>query len=86
MADTGRGIDLTQAWSAIDRYFMEHLSDLYELMSRLDLPLYVATTLEEGAGDGEGDGSQPMIFRSVEAACRAVSAMADYRRFLDSRS
>ncbi len=81
-----RGMDISMVWSAMDRYFMEHLDELYEIMRDLDIPLYIATTLEMGEEGGDGDnGGRPLIFKSVEAACRAASAMADYRQFLDSR-
>ena len=85
--DAERGMDISVVWSAMDKYFMEHLDELYGIMRDLKVPLYIATTLEVTEEGDEGDnGGRPLIFNSVEAACRAVSAMADYRQFRVSRN
>lgn len=83
--ESERGMDISGVWSAMDRYFMEHLDELYGVMRELDVPLYISTTLEVGEGEDGDNGGRPLIFQSVEAACRAASAMADYRQFLETR-
>jgi hypothetical protein len=56
-------------------------------MHQLQVPLYIATSLrlENGGGD-PSEGCPPLIFDSVESACRAVSAMADYHRYRETVS
>lgn len=77
-----RGMDLSEVWQTMDQYFMEHIGELYQLMHQLHVPLYIATTLRMENGDvGEEGDCPPLVFNSVESACRAVSAMAEYHRF-----
>jgi len=79
-----RGMDISGVWDLMDRHFLEYSHELYEMMRRLEVPLYIATTLRpETRGEREAD-RRPIIFDSVESACRAVSAMAEYRAYLES--
>ncbi len=80
-----RGMDLSAIWKTMDQYFLEHLSELYDLMHQLQVPLYIATTLPVDEAS-EADGCRPLVFTSVEPACRAVSAMAEYYHFLENNS
>lgn len=80
-----RGMDLSGVWRSMDQYFLEHIGELYELMHQLQVPLYIATSLRVEDG-GDPDGCPPLIFDSVESACRAVSAMAEYYHFREAVS
>ncbi len=73
---------IAQIWAMMDHHFNSFITELHELMWDLDLPLYVASGIkyEEGGDGGAPAGERPIIFSSVEAACRAVKAMADHRR------
>lgn len=90
--DTSRGgMDITKVWDIMHQHFNEYATELYTLMQELQVPLYLATTLksEDLAFERASFNRQPVIYLSVESACRAISAMAnysDYRRSLDGRN
>ncbi len=76
-AETGMNIPLV--WNAMERHFATFTSELYQLMWELGVPLYIAASPkpEKGGHDcSENGGDDPLIFPSVESACRAVKAMS----------
>ncbi len=79
-----RGMDISAVWNVMDQHFMGFYGELNTLMHELQVPLYIATSIEMQDTPGR-DGCNPIVFRDVESACRAVSAMAGYRSYLDSR-
>ncbi|MDI6832044.1 MAG: CoA-binding protein [Actinomycetota bacterium] len=84
-----RGMDISGIWRMMDQHFVSFSRELYGLMHELQVPLYIATTIEmseDGDGEGEDGDCLPLVFRDVESTCRAVSAMADYRSYLDGVS
>jgi acyl-CoA synthetase (NDP forming) len=80
------GIDVT-----IIRKFMEKMltslpEELNELMQQTQIPLYLATTIhtQDDGEDPRVSSNRPLIFPSVESACRAISAMAEYNAYLSA--
>ena len=79
-----RGRDISGVWNMMDQHFMSFSSELYGLMRELQVPLYLATSIqpEDTPGDNpRAADPRPLIFPSVESACRAVSAMASYYEY-----
>jgi acyl-CoA synthetase (NDP forming) len=78
---SGGGKDISGVWDMMDQHFYGFSGELYELMQELQVPLYIATSLrpeQNMEDDPRAADSQPLIFPSVESACRAISAMAAY--------
>jgi acyl-CoA synthetase (NDP forming) len=76
-----RGKDVSQVWNMMDQHFNNFMIELYELMWELRVPLYISTSIRyEDAGENGNmpAGEKPIIFPSVESACRAIRAMADH--------
>lgn len=90
MEDPGkRGYDLTEIWDAVTSQLVVSLEETYDLMWELDLPLYIACNFDEvsrrSPGRKPGEVSA-MLYRKVEFACRAISAMARYREYRENQS
>lgn len=82
------GRDISGLWEMLEKRFYDYTRELYQLMQELQVPLYISTSLDidQVAVDEDSGNRQPMIYPSVEAACRAISGMAsygDYRRAHD---
>ncbi len=80
------GTDVTAIWDMMDNMLAKTYVDLHQLMQDLQIPLYMASGLHI-SDDGEDptvSNNRPLIFSSVESACRALSAMADYHAFLSA--
>ncbi len=76
-----RGLDISQVWNMMDMHFNNFMKELYGLMWELQVPLYIATSImPDKTGDGGEDAPEerPLIFPSVESACRSIRAMADH--------
>lgn len=86
-AKHGRGMDISAIWNIMDQHFVEFHRELSSLMHELHVPLYVATSIDLNAEPegGRDDGCWPLVFRDVESACRAVSAMAEYHAYRNAR-
>ena len=79
-----RGMDISAVWNVMDQHFMSFSSELNGLMHELQVPLYIATSIELNGGSEsrtEYEGCRPLVFTSVESACRAISAMAEYHAY-----
>ncbi len=81
---SARGMDISAIWKAMDQHFMGFYRELNSLMHELQVPLYIATSIQIDE-EQNGDGCQPLVFRDVESTCRAISAMAEYRSYLERR-
>jgi acyl-CoA synthetase (NDP forming) len=80
------GIDISGIWDMMQQHFKDFSKELYGLMRELQVPLYVATSMrpeDMQVNEAEKD-CQPLIFPSVEAACRSFSAMAEYQAYLSA--
>jgi acyl-CoA synthetase (NDP forming) len=86
--DTSRGgMDISIVWKIMRDHFLEYSTELFGIMQELQVPLYVATSLQPE--DISEDGGLPaeqqlLIYPSVEAACRTISHMSDYQDYLRS--
>ncbi|RJP27795.1 MAG: hypothetical protein C4536_13200 [Actinobacteria bacterium] len=83
-----RGMDISTVWKMMDQHFMDFSKELYALMWELQVPLYMATSIRPDDGDAgaAADADEdPLIFPSVESACRAISAMADHYAYRSAR-
>ncbi len=79
MDEGGQGYDLMGIWDVMTKQLGGYLDDLHDVSRDAGVPLFVASNFELG-GDGDpGRSERPMIYRDVEAAYSAISAMA--RRF-----
>ena len=83
------GQDISGMWEVLRKRFDDYVRELYGFMNELNVPLYISTSLELGepAADYVSRNEQPMVYPSVESACRAISAMAaygEYRRRFDT--
>ncbi|NPV59975.1 MAG: hypothetical protein HPY75_09955 [Actinobacteria bacterium] len=87
-AKRGRGMDISAIWKIMDQHFVEFHRELSSLMHELQVPLYVATSIDlsTDSGGSRDDGCRPLVFSDVESACRAVSAMAEYHAYRAARS
>ncbi|MEW6553405.1 MAG: CoA-binding protein [Actinomycetota bacterium] len=81
------GTDVTSIWDFMDNMLRKTYIELHDLMQEVQVPLYMASGLRY-SDDGEDpmvSSGRPLIFTSVESACRALSAMADYQEYLAAR-
>lgn len=83
-----RGMDVTAIWDMMDTMLDNLHNELHQLMQEVQVPLYMATSLrceEDEDGDPTLSKGRPLAFSSVESACRALSAMADYQAYRSSK-
>lgn len=81
----GRGIDISLVWDGAMKQVRPHLEELYRLGAESGVPLYVVANLEGKLAHDEPSEDSPMIYREVESACAAISAMGRYHDYLESR-
>lgn len=86
-SDNDRGVNMSEVGKMMDQLFMDFSVGIDELVHELQVPLYVATSIriEPPDDDGQTDRVQPLIFPSVESACRAMHAMAEYYEYRSAR-
>ncbi len=80
--ENNRGVNMSGVGKMMDQLFREFSADIDELVQELRIPLYAASSIRFDPPDGEKGEVQPLIFPSVESACRAVKAMADYHAYI----
>jgi hypothetical protein len=70
----------------MDNMLRKTYIELHELMQEVQIPLYMASGLRysDDEEDSTVSSNRPLIFSSVESACRALSAMADYHAYLSA--
>jgi acyl-CoA synthetase (NDP forming) len=83
---TMHGTDVTAIWDVMDNMLAKTYIDLHQLMQDLQIPLYMASGLHvsDDGDDPAVSSNRPLIFSSVESACRALSSMANYHAFLST--
>lgn len=82
--DTSRGgMDISRVWELIRDRFDAHVTELYGLMQELQVPMYISTSIEfeDKVSDDGKPRQRPVVYRSVESACQAIVAMANYSEY-----
>ena len=83
---TVQGTDASAIWGFMDDMLVKTYVELHQLMQELQVPLYMASGLQmsDDGDDPMVSSNRPLIFSSVESACRALSAMATYQAYLSA--
>jgi len=82
----GRGMDMSRVWEFMDRHLMQFAAEMVQLMKDTGIPVYIASSLDQRKGMenlyGMERSTDPLIFSSVEDACLAIGAAAEYSSYL----
>jgi len=78
------GMEIGAVWDMMTEKLGGYMVELYRVADETGVPLYIASNFDRvgGAQPGTlGGGDNPMVYRDVESACRAIAAMAGYNEY-----
>ena len=75
-----KGIDMSGAWDKMTDEVFSQIKSLHDLMMESRIPFYpIANQIE--TMPIEGNEKRMMVYRTIDSACRTISAMANYAEY-----
>ena len=75
-----KGIDMSGAWDKMTDEVFSQIKSLHDLMMESRIPFYpIANQIE--TMPIEGNEKRMMVYRTIDSACRTISAMANYTEY-----